>query len=120
MEIMIKELDDKSILQAIAIWNSVVEDGQAFPQTELLDKDAGMDFFRKQSFTAVAYDRETEEVVGMYILHPNNVGRCGHICNASYAVKKEARGQHIGEELVKHCIRKARELDFKICRINSK
>lgn len=28
--------------------------------------------------------------------HPNNVGRCGHICNASYAVSSDARGRHIG------------------------
>ena len=30
---------------------------------------------------------ENDEIVGLYILHPNNIGRCGHICNASYAVK---------------------------------
>ena len=44
------------------------------------------------------------EIVGLYILHPNNVGRCGHICNASYAVKSQLRGHHIGEALVKHCM----------------
>lgn len=31
-------------------------------------------------------------ILGLYILHPNNVGRCGHICNASYAVSSEIRG----------------------------
>ena len=25
------------------------------------------------------------QVLGLYILHPNNIGRCGHIANASYA-----------------------------------
>ena len=25
-----------------------------------------------------------------------HVGRCGHICNASYAVSSDARGRHIG------------------------
>ena len=34
----------------------------------------------------------------------NNVGRCGHICNASYAVDSFCRGQHIGEKLVKDYI----------------
>ena len=29
---------------------------------------------------------EDGQIVGLYILHPNNVGRCGHLCNASYAV----------------------------------
>lgn len=39
-------------------------------------------------------------ILGLYILHPNNVGRCGHICNASYAVSSEIRGRtHIKEEI---------------------
>ena len=32
--------------------------------------------------------------------------RCGHICNASYAVRADLRGHHIGETLVKHCMAK--------------
>ena len=39
---------------------------------------------------------EDGKIFGLYILHPNNVGRCGHICNASYAVSSDARGRHIG------------------------
>lgn len=44
----------------------------------------------------VAKAEEDGKVYGLYILHPNNVGRCGHICNASYAVSSDARGRHIG------------------------
>ena len=43
-------------------------------------------------------------VVGLYILHPNNIGRAAHIANASYAVDSAVRGQHIGEGLVRHCL----------------
>ena len=45
------------------------------------------------------------EIVGLYILLPNNVGRCGHICNTSYAVKEGKRGLHIGEQLVKDSLK---------------
>ena len=72
----------------------------AFPQEELLDASSGAAFFAEQTCTAVAVDRQTGHIYGLYILHPNNVGRCGHICNASYAVEREARGLHIGEKLV--------------------
>ena len=58
-------------------------------------------------------------MLGLYILHPNNVGRCGHICNASYAVDSKSRGLHVGETLVRHCMRKARELDFRILQFNA-
>lgn len=70
------------------IWNEVVKEGNAFPQKETLDYDGAKKFFASQTFCGVAeYEGET---VGMYILHPNNVGRCGHIANASYAVKAPA------------------------------
>jgi len=58
-------------------------------------------------------------VLGLYILHPNNVGRCGHLCNASYAVDKAARGQHIGEALVTHCIHQARAEGFRVLQFNA-
>lgn len=62
---------------------------------------------------------EAGEVLGLYILHPNNVGRCGHICNASYAVSREKRGLHIGEKLVRDCLRQAHEEDFRILQFNA-
>jgi len=58
-------------------------------------------------------------VVGLYILHPNNVGRCGHLANASYAVKEGCRGQHIGEMLVRHCIQQAALCGFRILQFNA-
>lgn len=56
---------------AIEIWNNIVEDGIAFPQTELLDENSGNDFFESQSFTGLAIDCDSNEIVGLYILHPN-------------------------------------------------
>ncbi|MCR5087656.1 MAG: GNAT family N-acetyltransferase [Lachnospiraceae bacterium] len=101
----------------IRIWNEVVEEGVAFPQEETLDGESGEAFFASQSYTGVA--EEDGKVYGLYILHPNNVGRCGHICNASYAVSSEARGRHIGEMLVKDCLRTGRELGFRVLQFNA-
>lgn len=119
MKINIRQFRKEDIIEANYIWNQVVEDGIAFPQMELLDENTGMEFFEEQSFTGIAYNEENNEIVGLYILHPNNVGRCGHICNASYAVRKDIRGQHIGEMLVRHCLAKAKELNFGILQFNA-
>ncbi|MED9904947.1 MAG: GNAT family N-acetyltransferase [Lachnospiraceae bacterium] len=119
MKIEVRAYAAEDTADIIKIWNSVVEDGQAFPQTELLNIDTGKSFFKQQSFTGVAYDMSTDEIIGLYILHPNNVGRCGHICNASYAVKKNMRGKHIGEALVCHCMKKGKEQGFKILQFNA-
>ena len=58
----------------VKIWNEVVEDGVAFPQLELLTEESGRKFFAQQTYCGVAED-EAGEVLGLYILHPNNVGR---------------------------------------------
>lgn len=119
MNIKIRKYDSADAAEAVRIWNRVVEDGVAFPQTECLDEKSGNAFFEEQSYTGIAYDAKSREIVGLYILHPNNVGRCGHICNASYAVKKEARGRHIGEALVTDCKQRAKELGFLILQFNA-
>ena len=60
-----------------------------------------------------------KKILGLYILHPNNVGRCGHICNASYTVSSKSRGLHIGEKLVKDCILKAYDNGYKVLQFNA-
>ena len=119
MEIAIRKFKKEDIKDALLIWNQVVEEGVAFPQMEFLHEVSGIAFFEEQSYTGIAYDTETGMIVGLYILHPNNVGRCGHICNASYAVRRDIRGQHIGEKLVRHCLKTAKELDFRILQFNA-
>ena len=119
MKIAIKEYTSRELPEMIKIWNDVVEDGVAFPQEEELDLQTGAEFFASQSRSAAAVDTETGKVYGLYILHPNNVGRCGHICNASYAVSKESRGIHIGEMLVKDCLEQAAKLGFRVLQFNA-
>ncbi len=114
---IVRKFEEKDIHQMIDIWNEVVEDGIAFPQEDLLDEVLGKEFFESQSYTGVAED--DGRIVGLYILHPNNVGRCGHICNASYAVSSKCRGQHIGEKLVMDCLSKAKELGFRVLQFNA-
>lgn len=118
-KLKIKKYEKTDLKDAVMIWNQVVEDGVAFPQTEPLTEETGHTFFEEQSFTGIAYDERSGESVGLYILHPNNIGRCGHICNASYAVRADMRGQHIGELLVKHCMEKGKELGFRILQFNA-
>lgn len=113
----IRKYEQRDIPQMLGIWNEVVEDGIAFPQEECLDEKTGADFFAQQTYTAVA--EENGKIYGLYILHPNNVGRCGHISNASYAVSSESRGKHIGEKLVSDCIERAGEFGFGILQFNA-
>ena len=113
----IRKFEKKDIPALMRIWNEVVEAGQAFPQEEFLTEQTAEEFFAAQSFTAAA--EENGEVVGLYILHPNNIGRCGHIANASYAVHSDMRGRQVGRKLVTDCLRKCRELGFRVLQFNA-
>ena len=132
--VTVRPYTEADLPDMIRIWNEVVEDGEAFPQEEPLDAESGKRFFAEQTLSAVAVIGKDAEatagerspasagsgtVCGLYILHPNNVGRCGHICNASYAIASGMRGLHMGEALVKDCLDKAGKSGFTVLQFNA-
>ena len=119
MKIRIRAYEIDDLPKIIQIWNEVVEEGVAFPQEECLTMQRGTSFFASQTHTAVAVDTDADMVCGLYILHPNHIGRCGHICNASYAVSAAYRGLHIGEKLVTDCLIQGKRHGFRILQFNA-
>lgn len=116
--IEIRRYNEHDVSAMAEIWNEVVEEGIAFPQEECLTEYGAKEFFAAQSYCGVACNN-AGKIFGMYILHPNNVGRCGHICNASYAVSSSSRGLHIGEKLVLDCIKQAHDIGFRVLQFNA-
>lgn len=117
MNIIVREYREEDLEAMVDIWNEVVEEGIAFPQEVPLTMQEGKNFFSSQSYTGVV---EVDGVVlGLYILHPNNIGRCGHIANASYCVKSSSRGLHLGEKLVSDSLQKGAELGFGVLQFNA-
>ncbi len=108
---------EEDVAAMMEIWNAVVEAGRAFPQTDPLTAEEASAFFAEQSHTAVA--TVAGRVAGLYILHPNNVGRCGHVANASYAVSSEVRGHGVGRLLVEDSLRQAARLGFRGLQFNA-
>ena len=105
MTITVRKYTPADLTAAAEIWNEVVRDGVAFPQTEPLTEMTGAEFFAAQSHTGVAVN-ERGEILGLF-------------ANASYAVKGTARGEHIGEALVKDCLAQAKALGFRIMQFNA-
>ena len=115
LEIRAYETTDLSAM--VQIWNEVVKDGIAFPQEEPLDLETGATFFSEQTHCGIAV--EDGAVLGLYILHPNNIGRCGHIANASYAVSSKARGKGVGRLLVEDSMAQGRAHGFRVLQFNA-
>ena len=119
MNIIVRSFEERDLPAMREIWNHVVDEANAFPQEEGLGAEEADPFFAGQTVSAVAEDTESGRIVGLYILHPNNVGRCGHICNASYAVRWDLRGCQIGEKLVRHCMEQGKALGYGILQFNA-
>ena len=114
---IIREFQSDDLDEMTAIWNGIVDEGIAFPQEEMLTQKSAYEFFSAQTYTGVAV--LDDEIVGLYILHPNNVGRCSHIANASYAVLSKHRGNHIGKKLVVDSLEVAKDKGFLILQFNA-
>ena len=117
MNIEIRQFTKNDLPEMVEIWNEIVEEGIAFPQEDKLNLKTADKFFSSQTYTGVAEDEG--KILGLYILHPNNIGRCGHIANASYGVSSNSRGKHIGEKLVIDCINQAKLASFRILQFNA-
>ena len=113
--ITIREYTTQDLPKLTELWNEIVESGISFPQETPLSQEEAKDFFASQTLTACAFEKQddgTEEMKGFYILHPNNVGRCSQIANASYGVTATDRGKGIGRKLVQNCLDEAKKHGF--------
>ena len=117
MAVEISRYTEADLPALTEIWNEDVRDGVAFPQLNELSLDEAAEFFAAQDYTAVA--RVGGQVLGLYILHPNNVGRCGHQANASYAVASAARGKGVGGGLGRHSLETGAQLGYKLLIFNA-
>lgn len=117
MSVSVRAYTEDDLKDMTDIWNEVVNAGQAFPQEETLSVEEARVFFAGQDHTGVA--EEGGKVLGLYILHPNNVGRCGHISNTSYAVKEGNKGKGIGEKLVRDSLKTAASIGYKLMQFNA-
>ena len=65
--------------------------------------------------TVEAYERD---IVGTYILRPNQPALGSHVANAAFMVAPNARGLGIGRKMGEHCLSEARRLGFRAMQFN--
>jgi GNAT superfamily N-acetyltransferase len=58
------------------------------------------------------------EVVGTYLLKPNQPALGSHVANAGFMVAPTARGLGIGRQMGEHCLGEARRLGFRSMQFN--
>src|SRR6476659_4523811 len=58
------------------------------------------------------------QILGTYILRPNQSGGGSHVANAGFMVSASARGHGLGRALAEHCLSEARRLGFRAMQFN--
>ena len=117
MALEIRPYREEDLAGMLKVWNEVVEGGEAFPQIEPLTHAKAAEFFAAQTLSVVA-DLDGK-VMGLYVLHPNNVGRCAHVGNASYAMASSVRGLGLGRALVEDSLAQAARKGFRGLQFNA-
>lgn len=58
------------------------------------------------------------EILGSFYIKPNFPGRCSHICNAGFIVRKDVRGNGIGKFMGSQMLILAKQLGFEAVMYN--
>ena len=117
MKLTMEPFCEENLPEITRIWNSVVEQGDSFPGDQILSLEEAREMFAAQTETVCV--RLDGEVVGVYILHPNHIGRCSHVANASYGVKPGCRGAGIGRAMVLDSLHRAGKYGFRGLQFNA-
>jgi GNAT superfamily N-acetyltransferase len=100
-----------------SIFHAVVAPGDSYvfdPQTPR--EEALAHWFGPDTHTYVA--ESDAQVVGTYILKPNQPALGSHVANAAFMVWPAARGWGVGRRMGEHCLAEARRLGFRAMQFN--
>lgn len=100
------------------IFSKVIATGDTYvfsPNTA--KQDLQKHWFANYMQTYVAEDN-LQNILGTYIIKPNQIDLGNHIANCSYMVSPDAQGKGVGKMLCKHSIETAKQLNFKAIQFN--
>lgn len=103
-----------------SVWNifhAVIAAGDAFAFDPQMPRAEALAYwFQKDAHTYVA--EQDGQIVGAYLIKPNQPGRGSHIANGAYMVSPTARGLGVGRRLGEHSLREAKKLGFRAMQFN--
>jgi L-amino acid N-acyltransferase YncA len=99
------------------IFHAVVAAGDTYAIDPYISREEALAYWFGADIQA--YVAETAgDIVGTYILRPNQSGGGSHVANAAFMVAPGARAQGIGRAMGEHCLSEARRLGFRAMQFN--
>ena len=105
---------------AASIWKifqAVVAPGDTYSFTTDTSEHDAVAYFIGPGITSFVAEDEGQ-VIGMYKLIPNRIGRGSHVANASFMVDPGAQGKGTGRALGEHCLDEARRQGYNAMQFN--
>jgi L-amino acid N-acyltransferase YncA len=115
--VIIRAANKADIDSIWALWKAVVDQKIYFPYDDTYSRSQMEETWinlNNPMYVATLND----QVVGAYILRPNQPGYGKHIANAAYMVDAQARGHGIGTLLCAHSIQTAKALQYRGMQFN--
>jgi GNAT superfamily N-acetyltransferase len=108
------QLDHDSIWD---IFRAVITPGDTYVFDPQMSREEALAYwFRPDTHAYVA--ESDSEIVGTYILRPNQPALGAHVANAAFMVSPKARGLGVGRRMGEHCLAEARRLGFRAMQFN--
>ena len=99
------------------IFSKVIETGDTY----VFDPNTPKEDLKKHWFAAhmeTFVIEDNRQILGTYIIKPNQLGLGNHIANCSYMVHPNAQGKGIGKKLCEHSLQIAKERNFEGIQFN--
>ncbi|MGB9473704.1 MAG: N-acetyltransferase [Candidatus Udaeobacter sp.] len=103
-----------------AIWeifHEIVSAGDTYAFDPNLSREEALQYWCGKN-TRVYVAETGGQVVGTYILRPNQSGGGSHVANAAFMVAPDAQGQRVGHAMAEHCLIEARRFGFRAMQFN--
>jgi L-amino acid N-acyltransferase YncA len=99
------------------VFHEVVAAADTYPYPPETTREQALQWwFPRGGWTWVA--ESDGEVIGTYVMRPNQPGQGGHVANCGYMVAGAMRGRGVGEALCRHSLAEARRLGFRAMQFN--
>ena len=117
-DIQIRAATENDFNAMCSIFQTHVAEGETYAHGPGTSRDECWDYWFGSAASSFVAVRGQERILGMYKLQPNQVGRGGHVANASFMVSPNARGVGVGRMLGEHSLAEARRQGFLAMQFN--
>lgn len=116
-ELILREIGADEFARVWPVFSAVIANGDTYSYPPDLSMELAREWWTTPPSRCYIAERDGE-VLGCYMLKPNQPGLGDHVANAGYMVSPTARGQGIASTMCEHSMEQARQAGFAAMQFN--